>query len=210
LGSFRQCRVVPLSLRTPLNLLPTPAAAAPYPLHHPHSPAAGTGVTVFKAKTAPQIPPHDVSRQNCLLSRQLSRRLRPPCEIAGYWPTLWRWPSTSSRCAAMRARPRPAFARWRGSSATPFSRCGSIPTEIPPPLSARAAVHLLLHIRCPPLAPCPPIPLAGFLDSPEGPGPRFYKQKPPLQVLLLALQRKTPFRPCGYRATIHRLAKSLP
>jgi hypothetical protein len=56
----------------------------------------------------------------------------------------------------------------------------------------------------------PPYSLAGFLDSPEGPGPRFYKRKPPLQVLLLALQRKTPFRPCGYRATIPRLAKSLP
>ena len=121
----------------------------------------------------------------------------------------WRWASTSARCAAMRAPPRPAFARWRGSSAARFSRRGSIPVEILPPLSARAAVHLPLPIRRPPLAPCPPIPLAGFIHPPGGPEPRFYRRKPPLQVLLLALQRKTPFRPCGYRATIRRPAKSL-
>ena len=54
-----------------------------------------------------------------------------------------------------------------------------------------------------------PYPLADFIDSPEGPEPRLYKREPPWRALLLALQRKTPFRFCGYRATIPRLAKSL-
>ena len=109
----------------------------------------------------------------------------------------------------MRAPPRPAFARWRGSSARRFSRCGSIPVEILPPLSARAAVHLLLYTRCPPLAPCPPIPLVGFINPLGGPEPRSYERKPPLQAFSLAFQRKTAFPPCGYRATVHHLAKSL-
>ena len=94
-------------------------------------------------------------------------------------PTL-RWSSTAARCAAMRVPPLPAFARWRGSSATRFSRCGSIPVEVLPLLSARAAVHLGLPVRCPPPVPRFPIPLAGFIHPSEGREPRSCKGRPSL------------------------------
>jgi hypothetical protein len=52
--------------------------------------------------------------------------------------TLTMVSSSSAKCAAMRAPPRPVFARWRGSPATRFS--GRCPLAAPHPAPAAGAL----------------------------------------------------------------------